>query len=246
MPLGDCGRGAPRLICFPHAGGGTSAYRSWADALSPDIDLFAVLPPGRESRFDEPLVTQFADLVAAAAAALHPLLDDGPCVLFGHSLGAAVAYEVARLLQHGAATPSALIVSGRQAPHLPSRRRPIAHLPDAEFIREVFALGGTPPEVASSQELVGLLLPMLRSDFTLAETYRPRPGAALTCPIIAVAGADDPCVDASGLQAWRDAGIGTFCSRLFPGDHFYLLDQRAPLLAYISQLMMQFSSTALA
>jgi medium-chain acyl-[acyl-carrier-protein] hydrolase len=235
----------PRLICFPHAGGGTSAYRPWADVLTSEIDLYAVLPPGRESRFGEPPAAQVTDIVTAAAAAIEPLLDV-PCVLFGHSFGAAIAFEVARLLQTRHAAPAALIVSGRQAPHLPSHRRPIAHLPDAAFIREVVALGGTPPEVAASRELIELLLPMLRSDFALAEGYRMGSGPQLACPILAVAGIDDPCVDAAGLQAWAEATAGPFESRLYSGGHFYLQDQRTRLLAQIGRQVTRFSPAAFA
>ena len=244
VPLREQRRGAPRLICFPHAGGGTSLYRTWLDDLHADVDVLAILPPGREARFIEPPIDTMSVLVPSLAAALEPFLDV-PFVLFGHSLGAVVAYETARLLEQRGFAPGALIASGRQAPHLPSRRKPIGHLPDAAFIREVISLGGTPAEVAASRELIDLLLPMLRTDFALAENYHPLPGTALRCPVIALGSDEDSCIDQPGLEAWRDTTSGPFEMKMFSGGHFYMVPNRRRLMGYLGEQVIRHSSSAL-
>ena len=231
IPL--CSRHAAcvRLVCFPYAGGSSAIYAAWADSLPSWVDAIAVALPGRGARFDEPATTDFAalvDHVSTAIAGVDPL----PLALFGHSLGALLAYEVARELEQRGAGPGLLFVSGRQASGLPSRRVPIAHLPDDEFIGELRAIGGTPSEILASGELIELLLPMLRADFALAERYKPLPGQPLTCPLVALGGLEDPWVHAPDLRAWSDMTAGPFSMRMFPGDHFYL-HQPDRLLAYL-------------
>lgn len=240
VPIRNLGGGSPRLVCFPHAGGGAAIFRGWSEEFLAGVDLFALQPPGREGRFAEPPLADFRDLVRRATAALLPFTDV-PLALFGHSLGALVAYEVARGLERHGATPAVLFVSGRQAPHLPSRRAPIAHLPDAAFVREMVQLDGTPAEVAASPELIALLLPMLRADFGLAEGYRPLPGARLTCPVVALGSHDDPWIDPPGLQAWQGVTCGAFATHMFPGNHFYLLRHRAQLLSYLGERIVSVS-----
>jgi medium-chain acyl-[acyl-carrier-protein] hydrolase len=232
VPIKNASCGGVSLFCFPFAGGGAAVFRGWADHLGDGMALLAVLPPGRETRFAEPPLTDFPLLVQRAAAALLPLADRS-FALFGHSLGAVVAYEVARVLERHGAVPAMLFVSGRQAPHLPSRRAPIAHLPDAAFVRGMAELNGTPAEVLASPELIALLLPMLRADFALAEEYRPLPGPRLACAVTALGSHDDRWIDRPGLEAWRDVTEGPFATQVFPGDHFYLLRHGEWLLSYL-------------
>jgi medium-chain acyl-[acyl-carrier-protein] hydrolase len=151
-----------RLFCFPPAGSGAAVYRSWAPLLGPGIQLCSMLPPGRETRFGEAPIIDFEDMITAASAAIQPWASE-PFALFGHSLGSLVAYEVARRLTALGQQPAHLFVSGHDAPGLGSRRAPIAHLPEPEFLQGLIALGGTPPEIVESKELLALLLPMLRT-----------------------------------------------------------------------------------
>jgi medium-chain acyl-[acyl-carrier-protein] hydrolase len=231
VPLGKKRTAATQLICFPYAGGSAALYTAWPDGLPEWVDVTAVALPGRGTRFDEPPSSDFAGLVSelagAIAAAGAPRL-----ALFGHSLGALLAYEVARKLQARHAGPDLLFVSGRQAPGLPSRRIPIVHLPDGEFVAELRAIGGTPAEILASDELIGMLMPMLRADFAMAEQYVPLRGPRLSCPLVALGGITDPWVHAEDLRAWSAATTGPFSMRMFPGDHFYL-HQPDRVLAYL-------------
>lgn len=223
-----------RLFCFAHAGGGPAFFRSWRQRLAPDIDVRPVLLPGRESRRREPPYRRMEQLLEPLCAALEPHLDR-PYVLFGHSLGAAVAFETARRLsRHAAAGPAGLLVSGRRAPGL-AHRRHFAGLSDADFIKAMAALGGTPVEVLDHPELLRLLLPTLRADFELNETYRPPPGPRLACPMGAYMGTADPEVGPAELLPWHQETSGEFTMRVFSGDHFYLQGGRPDVLSAVRQ-----------
>lgn len=219
---------ARQLFCFPHAGGGPSFFRPWCAPLQPEIAIRRVLLPGREWRIEEPPFRHIADLVEPLCTALEPYLDQ-PYALFGHSMGAVVAYEVARRLS-GTASPSCLIVSGRRAPALAGNRRALSALPDDEFLTEVARLNGIPAEVLSEPELLDMLLPTLRADFELAETYQPLPGGRLDCPVVAYMSTSDPEVDYTEVLAWREVTTGRFRMRVFRGDHFYLKGCRPDVL----------------
>jgi len=215
-----------RLFCFPYAGGGARTFRDWADKLAPDLEVCAVQLPGRERRRSEPALRRTGEAVQILSDVLRPHLDL-PFVLFGHSMGAVLAYEVARdLAARAGQEPRGLIVSGRRAPQLPSRRRNLHGLPRDEVIAEVKALNGTPAEVFEHPDLVDLILPTLRSDFELVETYVQPPGPVLSCPVIAASGREDREVSPHELAGWRSVTTGPFRTMLFEGDHFYLNDAR--------------------
>jgi surfactin synthase thioesterase subunit len=221
---GHAGDSSPswRLFCFPHAGGGPSFFRSWGASLRPEIAVRRVLLPGREWRLEEQPFRHIADLMDPLCAALEPHLDQ-PYALFGHSMGAAVAYEVARRFSAGGAKgPACLIVSGRRAPGLAGNHRRVHALPDDEFVSEVVRLNGIPPEVLSEPDLLSMLLPTLRADYELAETYRPLAGDRLDCPVVAYMGTSDPEVQYPEMLAWREVTTSGFSVRAFRGDHFYL------------------------
>ncbi len=189
--------------------------------------------PGREERTGVAPVVELPRIVDDVAGAMTPLLDR-PFAIFGHSLGAALGYETARALaRRGAPEPLLLAVSGHRAPHAPRVRPPIYALPDAEFLDGIFQLDGTSAEVLQSEELVALLLPTLRADFTLADTYEPSPGEPLACPVRALGGSGDPHVSEAALAAWAEVTRGSFGMRMFAGGHFYLNAQRGRLIAYL-------------
>jgi medium-chain acyl-[acyl-carrier-protein] hydrolase len=151
-------------------------------------------------------------------------------------MGSVVAYEVARRFSGGSRPgPTCLLVSGRQAPRVTSGRRQLWKLPDDEFVAEVARLGGTPPEVLEQPDLLSMLLPALRADFELSESYQPLPGGRLTCPVMAYMGTDDSEVGHSELLRWYEETSGEFTMRVFAGDHFYLKAGRPDVLSAVRQ-----------
>jgi medium-chain acyl-[acyl-carrier-protein] hydrolase len=205
--------------------------------LPGSVEVCAVQLPGRESRLREPAHQRVAPLVAELCEALGPELA-APFAFFGHSMGALVAFELTRALRRqGRPGPVLLAASGRHAPHLDSRRRPIHELPEAEFRGEIRALGGTPHAVLEHEELMGLFSPLLRADFTLLETHRHAVEPPLDLPIVAVAGWDDPWVNRDELEAWRALTTAPVAVHQLPGTHFYLQTARDELLALLSEAL---------
>ena len=234
-PAGD--PGTPQLFCFAHAGGGPSFFRPWRTALAPGIAVCPVALPGREARLDEQPFRRITELVEPLGAALLPHLDaDRPYALFGHSMGAVAAYEVARwLTSHARTGPACLLVSGRRAPSAAPIRQRISELPDGQFLAAVRQLNGIPPEVLREPELLSMLLPALRADFELAETYQPLPGGGLGCPVAAYLGTSDPEVTPAGVLDWQQVTTAEFSVRVFRGDHFYLKGDRPDVLSAVRE-----------
>jgi medium-chain acyl-[acyl-carrier-protein] hydrolase len=223
-----------RLIGFPYAGCGASIFSSWGDLLPPDVELVPVQLPGRENRLQE---TPFADiflLVETLAAALRPYTDL-PFAFFGHSMGALIAYELARYWQrNGDTTPLRVMVSGLRAPHLPSRFPPLHGLPDDTLARELHQrYGGIPAVIMNDPELLRLFLPILRADITIVETYAYRAAEPLNCPLSVFGGQQDTVVSELELAAWSIHTRGTCSLRMFPGNHFFVQSSRLPLLRAI-------------
>jgi medium-chain acyl-[acyl-carrier-protein] hydrolase len=232
-----------RLFCFPYAGGGTLAFRGWAENLPAGVEICPVQLPGREHRMREPALTSIPVIVEAAAEALAPHLDK-PFAFFGHSMGALISFDLARTLRdrHGI-TPVRLFVSGCRAPHLKRKRPPTYNLSEAEFVHELRSLNGTPRELLDSPDLMRLLLPLLRADFEASETYAYVPGAPLDCPIHAFGGTDDPEVDRREIREWCEQTVAEFSLKMFPGDHFFLHSARPLLLDALAQQLRQIVTT---
>lgn len=221
-----------RLICFPHAGGGAGFYRQWRDHLPADVELHAVQYPGRADRIGEPCVDDMAVLASSVTSALEPLADR-PFALFGHSLGAVIAFEVARrLCARVPGSVGGLFVSGRSAPSC--QQAGTLHLAADDVLwAELGRLGGTRAQLLDDPELERLLLPPLRSDYRLDEAYQAAPGPPLPCPVTTLLGADDSEVAVEQARPWADYTAASFSLRVFPGGHFYLTDQRGGVIAEI-------------
>jgi medium-chain acyl-[acyl-carrier-protein] hydrolase len=235
-----CGthRGEPRvrLLCFPYAGGAATAFREWGDVLPADIQVHAVQLPGREWRLREEPFRRVEPLVDALAEALEPLL---PAVFFGHSLGALIGFELARGLRaRGLPEPEHLFVSAYRAPHLPQIEPALHDAPDEVFRTSLRTLDGTPEELLSNEELMSLVLPTIRADFELSDTYAHEPEAPLACPISVFGGLADHVTPRERLEPWSEHTTGSFKLRMVPGGHFFVNESRELVLRAIFQDLM--------
>jgi pyochelin biosynthetic protein PchC len=229
--------GRPRLICFPHAGGAASFFDPFAKALEGVLDVVALQYPARQERLPERCIDSIDDLRDAIVAELDGWLD-GPFALFGHSTGAIVAYEVARVLgQQHDLVPAGLFTSGRRAPTT-QRDEHVHRGGDARLLQEVARLGGTPPQLLEEEDVRQMMLPALRGDYKAIETYQwqPAPGE-LSCPIWALVGDADPLTTAEEAAAWSAHTSGDFELRTFPGGHFYLAAHQAELVELVSEVL---------
>ena len=213
-----------RMFCFSFAGGGASTYRQWPKLFSPFVEVHPIELPGRETRLKERPIERFFMLVHHLVDALYPYLDK-PFCFFGHSVGAILGYEVARaLIEQIDVAPAALIVSGSTAPQLRNRPEPLHLMSDEDFVQALKRFDGTPESVLQNKELMELMLPILRADFTLDETYTFSYGQTLSCPIYALAGAKDTESYPESIKPWREltSGIFEFCE--LNGNHFFVND----------------------
>ncbi|MEU8123038.1 alpha/beta fold hydrolase [Spirillospora sp. NPDC049024] len=220
-----------RLFCLPHAGGSAVFYRPWAKEAGPAVEVQAVQYPGRADRMADAFVTDAHQLARLVAGAMAPLMDR-PAALFGHSMGAVVAYEVARLLEERGAAPVHVFASGARPPDDRGDER-VHEKDDDGLVAELAKLGGTDAELLADPEMRELVLPYVRNDFTLIEKYARRPGPPLAAPLTALVGDADPHVDEEKARGWERATSGRFALRVLPGGHFYLADQRSAVLAEI-------------
>lgn len=222
-----------RLFCLPHAGGGALPYRSWAAALAPDVEVVAIRLPGRESRFRERPYTRLGDVVTALLGQLGSSLDR-PYAVLGHSMGALIGYELAQASRRlGLRPPARLLVSGRPAPDLPDRQKPVHDAPTPRLVARLREMGGTPPEILADPAALDSLLPLLRADFAVAETYRYRGAPPLDCPVSVFGGADDPYARPADLEAWRRHTTAGCTVRVLTGGHFFLHEPDARLVPVI-------------
>lgn len=228
-----------RIFCFPYAGGSWYIYRDWRRVLSAVGDVYPIQMPGRGMRFAEPLPTSAVTLAESLARDLAPFFDR-PVVLFGHSMGALIAFELARALQAARLPePSHLIVAGRQAPQFPRHSPPIQHLGDAEFLNAVVALGGASDHLTQDPDAMRMWLPILRADIRLVEDYQYQGSRLLSCPITALGGQEDLDVTRESLDAWRAVTTGRCTTVMVPGDHFFLTSVPAPVYQVVSAAIRQ-------
>jgi medium-chain acyl-[acyl-carrier-protein] hydrolase len=226
-----------KLFCFPFAGGNGSVFMPWAARLPADVELNAVQLPGRGARISETPINNIQQMARACADALAPLLDR-PFVFFGHSMGAMLAFELTReLRRRGLPLPQQLLVSACRAPHFELGREPLHALPKPQFLDAIANLKGTPEAAISNRELMDLLEPVLRADFTAAESWTYKSEAPLPMPIAVFGGDQDHWVARPALSAWREHTSSGFWQQSFAGDHFYILQQTTALVQQITQLL---------
>ncbi|MFI1285896.1 thioesterase II family protein [Streptomyces sp. NPDC020858] len=209
-----------RLVCFPHAGGSATFYFPVSGALSRSMEVLAVQYPGRQDRHGEPCVSDIGELADRVVEELLSL-DTKPLALFGHSMGATVAYEVARRLEGKGIKPLRLFVSGRRAPSR-TRDENVHQRDDTGLIAELKRLGGTNTQSLDDPDVLRMILPAVRSDYKAVESYRHLPGPPLGCPVVALTGDDDPRVTLDEAKAWSEHTVGGFELKVYEGGHFYL------------------------
>ncbi|MCI0392398.1 MAG: thioesterase domain-containing protein [Acidobacteria bacterium] len=221
---------ALRLFCFHYAGGSAQVFHGWPDRLPPSVEMGAIQLPGRGHRLGEPHVKRLVPLCHIAAQELLPYLDK-PFVFFGHSLGALLCFETARILRREKRRqPAHLFVSATEAPHRRTREEPLSGLPKSALVKKLREFNGTPMEVLQNDELLDLMLPTIRADFELSETYEYHPESPLECPMTIYGGLGDHEVEAERLAAWSEMTVGACEFRMFPGDHFYIHSSRSIFL----------------
>jgi medium-chain acyl-[acyl-carrier-protein] hydrolase len=228
-----------RMFCLPYAGGAAAIYRSWQSRLPSFVEVYPIELPGRGVCWNEPPISCLPTLTRSIASAIIDRLSK-PFILFGHSMGGLLCYELAQYLRkYYSLEPSYLVVSGCLAPEFVENREKIYRLPDAEFVEKVRELNGTPEEILEDAELMRLLLPHLRADFTLFDTYRYSASPRLACPIAAFGGINDGEISTIDLLAWREYTTKTFSQHMFVGDHFFINTCQEQVLDVVSEILAQ-------
>jgi medium-chain acyl-[acyl-carrier-protein] hydrolase len=222
VPPEGGGNAETRLFCFSSAGAGAASFRLWPSLLSPGIDVFRIQPPGRETRFREPLIRSMNEYVSQLLPELLPALE-GRIAFFGHSMGALVAYCTAQHLRRDHKLElDHLMVSSFRSPQAPTMKR-IHELADGDFVRELReTYDGVPDQLLHEPEVLSLMLPIIRADLAVASSYQYAAEAPLSCPVSAFGGLEDRWVHEQDLAEWCVQTSARFDLRMFPGNHYYL------------------------
>ena len=226
-----------RLFCFPYAGGNAASFRPWASLLPSSVHVTPVQPPGRGERLAEPPFKQLPDMIEALGPTLLPFLNK-PFAFFGHSMGALIGFELTRWLRRTKnPMPVHLLVSGRRAPQFAEEELPSYDLPEGEFIERLRELNGTPQEVLDHPELMQLMLPLLRADFEVCETYQLKVEPALNTPLAVFGGVGDTEAPPERLEPWREHTTSSFSLHMFRGDHFFIHSAQDEITRMITRIL---------
>lgn len=235
------------LFCFAHAGGTAAAFRTWRKRLAGTAEVLALQLPGRGGRLGEKPFRRIGDAATAVAEVLEPFTAQ-PFVFFGHSMGGLLAFETARAIRRrGGPEPLHLFVSARRGPQIPEPDAAVSALADDAFVGEIRRrYSAVPDEVAREPELMEILLPMLRADFEMLETYQYVGSEPLRCPITAVAGENDTRATLELRRPWRDETEGGFDIQTFPGGHFYFdgPSAEAPVLSWLEDRLTAYGAAS--
>ena len=221
-----------RLVCLPHAGGSATFYFPVSKSLAPDVEVLGVQYPGRQDRRHEPFLTSIGAIADRVAELLRGK-DDRPLALFGHSMGAMVAYEVARRLEAAGTPAEALFVSGRRAP---SRQRDdsVHTRTDDGVLAELRRLSGTEMDLLGDEDVVRMILPVVRNDYRAVETYRDTASTPLSTPVVAFTGTDDPVASVDEVASWAEHTTADFELVPLAGGHFFLTRHQDVILRYLT------------
>lgn len=223
-----------RLFCIPYAGSGASAFRDWHASIRDDVEVIGIQLPGRENRFSEPHLRSIDEIVDPLVRVVSSH-SDKPFVLFGHSMGALISFELTRALQRlRGPAPRHLIVSGTRAPTRPRRDEPIHQLDDEAFLEKIKDFNGTPKSLLQDVELMKLFTPLLRADFGVAEGYRYEERGPIWCPVTVLGGDEDEGVPLEDLRAWSTVCRAHCEQHVFRGDHFFIHNHKTAVIDLIN------------
>ncbi|MEM9273749.1 MAG: alpha/beta fold hydrolase [Cyanobacteria bacterium P01_F01_bin.143] len=226
-----------RLFCFPYAGGSSYTFESWVDVLPNTVEICPIELPGRRRRFRDPLYKRLDSLITDLSVAIVPYLDK-PFIFFGHSMGGLVSFELTRLLRRkNNLSPVHLLISARSAIQLPPSKPPIHHLEYEAFKQEVIRLGGTPQAILENQEMMDLMIPIVKADFEVIETHTYQPEIPLNIPLTIFGGENDLEVTPEELAAWEEQTSANFSLKMFEGGHFFIEEQRSLLLKSVNSIL---------
>lgn len=226
-----------RIFCFHYGGGSASIFRKWSKDILEEAELVAIQLPGREERFSEPLVNNISQVIDNLILNFKQY-SDKPFILFGHSIGALIAFEFARILEKRKLVQTKhLIVSGTKAPQIPLKKQPIHNLPKAQFITELKKYNGIPDYIIEDDELISTFIPTIRADFSISETYNYLSAKLLSCPITALGGLNDNSFDSKDLIKWQKQTSNSFTHKFLPGDHFFINTSYKEVINIINQAL---------
>ena len=226
-----------RLFCFHYGGGSASTFREWSKDLIDYAELIAIQLPGREERFNEPLLNNVSQIVDNLCLNFNNYLDK-PFIFFGHSIGALITFEFVRALRRkGISQPEYLIVSGTKAPQIPLKKPPIHALPDLKFIEELKKYNGIPNFIIEDEDLMSIFSPIIRADFCISETYKYTNEEPLTKPIIALGGLSDDTFDSQDLLKWKEQTTDLFEHYFLPGDHFFIKSSYQQVIKIVNKVL---------
>jgi medium-chain acyl-[acyl-carrier-protein] hydrolase len=226
-----------RLFCFHYSGGSASAFRQWSTDVIGDVELIAIQLPGREERFNEPLLNNISQIVNNLCWHFNNYLDK-PFIFFGHSTGALIAFEFVRALRRkGMPKPEHLVISGTKAPQVPLKKQPIHDLPNLKFIEELKKYNGIADYIIENEELMSIFMPTIRADFCISETYKYTSEEPLTCPMTVLGGLSDDTVDLDDLIQWKEQTSSLFKYHLLFGDHFFVNTSYEEVIKIVNQIL---------
>ncbi|MFF5565695.1 thioesterase II family protein [Streptomyces sp. NPDC012623] len=223
-----------QLICFPHAGGSASFYFPVSAQLSSVAEVFSVQYPGRQDRRKETSPDDVGVMADQVYAALRGQLGARPTTFFGHSMGATIAFEVARRYEADGGELTRLFASGRRAPSR-TRDEDVHLRTDDGIVAELKLMSGTDTALLGDEEILRMILPAIRTDYRAIETYRCEPGVTVRAPITALTGDDDPKTTLDEAEDWRGHTTGDFALKVFPGGHFYLSAQAPAVIGLLRE-----------
>lgn len=224
-----------RLFCFPYVGGNSNIFRTWSNYLPASVEICAIELPGRGKRIMDAPLSDIDTLIDILITVFKPYLNE-PFAFFGHSMGALISFELTRKIrQKYNIEPDRLFVSGHRAPQIPNPETPIYDLPEADFIEQLRSIKGTPQAVLENDEMMKIIMPVLRADFEICDTYIYTPDVPLNCSIIAFGGDRDKGTKRGKLRAWQNQTKGSFSKYILSGNHFFLHSAQKDLLELLSQ-----------